>query len=110
MMVWVLAVLVVLLIGAVAVLVAGRGPAAGLELAPAYDDRPDAFLPEGRPLTGDDLRRLRLSTSLRGYRAAEVDELLHRLADELDRRPAKGGVTRPAEGDPGSERGSGRLS
>ncbi|HET7684465.1 MAG TPA: DivIVA domain-containing protein [Marmoricola sp.] len=84
-MVWFLAVLVVLTIGAVAVVAAGHGPGAGL--APAYDDRPDALLPADRPVTGDDLRRLRLSTTVRGYRPAEVDALLERLAAQLDNRP-----------------------
>jgi DivIVA domain-containing protein len=81
---WFFAVLVVLAIGAVAVVAAGGGGA----LAREYDDRPDSWLPDGRPLTGDDLRRLRFSTVVRGYRASEVDELLERLAAELDRRPA----------------------
>jgi DivIVA domain-containing protein len=86
-MVWFLAVLVVLTIGAVAVVAAGRGPAADAGLAPAYDDRPDALLPADRPVTGDDLRRLRLSTTVRGYRPAAVDALLERLAAQLDNRP-----------------------
>ncbi|WP_445258267.1 DivIVA domain-containing protein [Nocardioides aurantiacus] len=81
-MTWVLTVLLVLLVGAVAVLVAERG---GASLPPAYDDRPDVVLPDG-PLTGDDLRGLRLNTAVRGYRADEVDALLERLAAELDAR------------------------
>lgn len=75
-------VLLVLVLGAVAVVVAGRG---GGSLGPAYDDRPDVALPDG-PLRGDDLRALRLNTAVRGYRADEVDALLERLADELDAR------------------------
>lgn len=81
-MTWALTVVLVLLVGAVAVLVAERG---GGRLAPAYDDRPDVSLPDG-PLTGDDLRGLRLNTAVRGYRADEVDALLERLAAELDAR------------------------
>ena len=49
-------------------------------------DRAGLELPE-RPLTGDDLRTLRLDTAVRGYRADDVDALLDRLAAELDRRP-----------------------
>ncbi|WP_331142169.1 DivIVA domain-containing protein [Nocardioides sp.] len=79
-MTWVFAVLLVLLLGGVAVVAAGRGE----PLAPAYDDRPDALVPAGRPLGGEDLRRVRFSTAFRGYRAAEVDALLDRLARELD--------------------------
>ena len=79
---WFFAVLVVLLVGVVAV-VAARGEA---HLGPAYADRAGLELPE-RPLTGDDLRTLRLDTAVRGYRADDVDALLDRLAAELDRRP-----------------------
>jgi DivIVA domain-containing protein len=78
---------VVLAIGAVVVVAAGRGPAGEAQLSPAYDDRPDALLPADRPVPGDDLRRLRLSTTVRGYRPAEVDALLERLAAQLDNRP-----------------------
>jgi DivIVA domain-containing protein len=82
-MTWFFAVLVVLAIGAVAVVAAGRGGS----LAREYDDRPEVSLPDGRPLTGEDLRDIRFSTAVRGYRASEVDALLDRLALELDRRP-----------------------
>lgn len=81
-MTWFFAVLVVLLIGAVAVVASGRGGSLG----PAYDDRADVRLPEDRPLTGDDLREVRLNTALRGYRASEVDALIERLASQLDDR------------------------
>ncbi|TNM37789.1 DivIVA domain-containing protein [Nocardioides albidus] len=81
---WVFAVLIVLAMGGVALLAAGRGA----PMAPAYDDRPDALVPAGRPLRPDDLRRVRFSLAVRGYRMAEVDELLSRLARELeDDRP-----------------------
>lgn len=80
---WFFAVLVVLALGGIVVVAAGRGGS----LAREYDDRPDVSLPDGRPLTGDDLRELRFSTAVRGYRASEVDALLERLALELDRRP-----------------------
>ena len=83
-MTWLLALLVVLALGAVAVVVAGRGPGEDAGLGPSYDDRPDALLPATGPVTGDDLRRLRFSTALRGYRASEVDALLERLAGQLD--------------------------
>jgi DivIVA domain-containing protein len=79
---WFFAVLLVLAIGAVVVVASGRGGS----LAPEYDDRPDVSLPDGRPLTGDDLREIRFSTVVRGYRASEVDALLERVALELDRR------------------------
>lgn len=78
---WFFAVLVVLAVGAVAVVFAGGGGSA----APAYDDRPDTGLPDdGRPLTAGDLRAVRLGTAVRGYRADEVDDLLERLARQID--------------------------
>ena len=79
-MTWFFAVLVVLVIGATAVVAVGRGGSMG----EVYDDRPDVRLPADRPLTGADLRGLRLNTAVRGYRADEVDELLERLALQLD--------------------------
>ena len=53
-------------------------------MRPAYDDRPDARVPADRPLTADDLRRVRFSLAFRGYRMSEVDALLARLAREQD--------------------------
>ena len=90
MILWAIAVVLVLGIGAIAVVAAGHGS----PLAPAYDDRPDVLVPGGRDLTGDDLRALRFSTVVRGYRASEVDALLARLADEL---AARGGGAGPAD-------------
>jgi DivIVA domain-containing protein len=83
-MMWFFAILVVLAMGGIAVLAAGRGA----PMAEAYDDRPDALVPADRPLAGDDLRRVRFSIALRGYRMSEVDTLLDRLAVELEQRAA----------------------
>jgi len=79
-MTWFFAVLIVLLMGAVAVVASGWGGSLG----PAYDDRADVRLPAEGAVTGKDLRALRFNTALRGYRASEVDALLERLADQLD--------------------------
>ena len=79
-MTWFFAVLIVLLMGAVAVVASGRGD----PLGPSYDDRPDVGLPADRPVTADDLRALRFNTAVRGYRASEVDALIERLAEQLD--------------------------
>lgn len=81
---WFFAVLLVLAMGGIAVVAAGRGT----PMAPAYDDRPDATVPADRPLVADDLRRVRFSLALRGYRMSEVDALLDRLARELETREA----------------------
>ncbi|MDP9820531.1 DivIVA domain-containing protein [Nocardioides massiliensis] len=77
---WLLAIGVVVLIGAVAVVATGRGEA----MRDVTRERRAARVPASGPLTGGDLRRVRFSTALRGYRADEVDELLARLAAQLD--------------------------
>lgn len=86
-MTWFLAFVVVAVLGAVVVVAVGRGG----EMAEVYDDRPDVRVPADRPLTGDDLGRVRFTTAFRGYRMAEVDALLARLAAELDEVAASGG-------------------
>jgi DivIVA domain-containing protein len=77
---WLFAVLIVLAMGGIALLAAGRGE----PMAPAYDDRPDARVPLDRTITPDDLRRVRFSLAFRGYRMAEVDALLARIALEQE--------------------------
>jgi len=84
-MTWVFAILVVLVLGAVAVVASGRGT----PMADAWDDRPDAEVPAAGPLGADDLRGVRFSLAFRGYRMSEVDALLDRLARE---REAGGGT------------------
>lgn len=79
---WFFAILLVLLMGGVAVVAAGRGQ----PMSEAYDDRPDPVLPVG-DIRGDDLRRARFSLAVRGYRMSEVDALLDRLARQLDESP-----------------------
>jgi len=79
-MMWFFAILVVLLLGAVAVVAAGRGA----PLAPVYDDRPDALVPSDGDISASDLRRVRFSLAFRGYRMSEVDALLDRLASERE--------------------------
>jgi DivIVA domain-containing protein len=63
----------------VASLVFGRGE----ELAALPMDATPTGLPEG-PLVGDDVRAIRFSQVLRGYRMSEVDWALQRAAAELD--------------------------
>jgi DivIVA domain-containing protein len=94
-MMWLFAVLIVLVLGGVAVLAAGRGT----PMAEVYDDRPDATVPADGPLSATDLRSVRFSLALRGYRMSEVDALLDRLARE---REATAAETAPdAAADPG---------
>lgn len=80
-MMWFFAILLVLVLGGIAVVAAGKGG----PMVPAYDDRPDAVVPAEGDLTGADLRRVRFSLAFRGYRMSEVDALLDRLASERER-------------------------
>jgi DivIVA domain-containing protein len=99
-MTWFFAVLIVIVLGAVAVVATGRGASMG----PAYDDRADVALPADRLVTGDDLRALRFNTAVRGYRASEVDALIDRLATQLD-DPQDGQPTEraPSPSDPAGD-------
>ncbi|MBC2932995.1 DivIVA domain-containing protein [Nocardioides sp. zg-1228] len=96
---WFFAVLIVLAMGGVAVIASGRGGS----MPPAYDDRPDLDLPEGRPIGADDLRRVRFPLALRGYRMSEVDALLARLATEMEERRRREPGPGPSSGEPLSD-------
>ena len=82
---WLFAILIVLALGGIALVAAGRGA----PLSEVYDDRPDATVPADGPLQAQDLRRVRFSLAFRGYRMSEVDALLDRLAGELEKAPEK---------------------
>ena len=99
-MTWFFAILVVLALGGIAAFAAGRGA----PLAEVYDDRPDAAVPASGPIGPGDLRRVRFSLALRGYRMSEVDALLDRLATQLEARENDG---RPEGEQPGSGPGRG---
>lgn len=58
----------------------------GETIAPAVRDEPPWELPAERQLRAEDIDELRLPVALRGYRFAETDLLLDRLADELRQR------------------------
>ncbi len=107
-MMWFFAVLIVLALGAVAVVAAGWGT----PMTEEYDDRPDAAVPADRPLEPDDLRRVRFSLAFRGYRASEVDALLDRVASEMGpvagAEPADVGTPEPGHAAPGDD-GTGRA-
>jgi DivIVA domain-containing protein len=78
---WLFAILIVLALGGVAVVASGRGT----PMSPAYDDAPDSLVPAEGPISAEDLRRIRFPVAFRGYRMAEVDALLDRLAEERER-------------------------
>jgi DivIVA domain-containing protein len=52
-------------------------------MAPAPPDAVPSGLPAGGPVEAREVAEVRLNMALRGYRMAEVDALLARLADEL---------------------------
>ena len=85
-MMWFFAILIVLTLGGIALLAAGRGT----PMAEVYDNRPDLLLPETGPIRGADLRRVRFSLAFRGYRMSEVDSLLDRLASQLESSEGRG--------------------
>ncbi len=93
-MMWFFAILVVLVMGGVAALAAGRGA----PMSQAYDDRPDALVPKDGPLRAQDVRTVRFSLAFRGYRMSEVDALLDRVAAQLEAADAPP-ADREARGD-----------
>jgi DivIVA domain-containing protein len=81
------ALIYLLVVVAVAAAVFGLSAAVfgrGEELAPLAPGATPTRLPIGE-VAGDDVRTLRFPQAVRGYRMAEVDWVLARLADELDR-------------------------
>jgi hypothetical protein len=60
----------------------------GEQIAPPLRDEP-IWEPPARTLSSADITTARLPVALRGYRFAETDRLLDRLAEELDRRDAE---------------------
>jgi DivIVA domain-containing protein len=86
-MAWLFGILVVLVLGGIAAVAAGRGgqmPEDDRDLAPSR-------VPEDGPLTTQHLRAVRFPLALRGYRMSDVDALLSRLATQLeaDARPTE---------------------
>jgi hypothetical protein len=59
---------------------------AGEQIAPPIRDEPIWDLPSGTQLASDEIQTVRLPVALRGYRFAETDLLLDRLAEELRSR------------------------
>ncbi|MFD3757171.1 DivIVA domain-containing protein [Streptomyces sp. NPDC058622] len=77
----------VVVVAAVTLAVAGGGSEA--VLPEAEPDRVADRLPETRPVVRADIDALRLPVAPRGYRMAEVDDVLERLAAELAERDAR---------------------
>ncbi|MQS06435.1 DivIVA domain-containing protein [Streptomyces alkaliphilus] len=89
---WLMAAMVVV-VGGVTLAVLGSGDGSGGPvsggLPDAEPDRPHDPLPTDRPVAPADVVAVRLPVAPRGYRMAEVDEVLDRLAAELAERDAR---------------------
>lgn len=79
-------ILALLVVGGVLFLAASFAFGRGEEMAPVLPEGTPVELPEDRLARGDDLRALKLSVALRGYRMDEVDWLLDRLSEQVDSR------------------------
>ncbi|GAA2466126.1 DivIVA domain-containing protein [Streptomyces macrosporus] len=92
-MFWFLLIALVVVVTAVALAVVGGGDGPGHTatggLADAPPDLAEAWLPPDRPVNRADLEALRLPMAVRGYRMADVDDVLDRLGAELAERDAR---------------------
>jgi DivIVA domain-containing protein len=79
-------ILALLVVGGVLFLAASYAFGRGEEMAPTLPDGTPLELPDDRLARGDDLRALKLSVAVRGYRMDEVDWLLDRLSEQVDTR------------------------
>ncbi|MFD9489800.1 DivIVA domain-containing protein [Streptomyces sp. NPDC059991] len=86
-MFWFLLIAMVVVVAAVTLAVVGGGDDAVLpETGPERLTDP---LPAGRPVERADIDALRLPVAARGYRMADVDDVLSRLAAELAERDGR---------------------
>ena len=101
----------ILVVGALLFLGASLLLGRGETQPPADLDRSPVELPVGRPVTGDDVRALRMTVTVRGYRMTEVDWLLDQFARTLDERDAEiAALTARLHPAPIDDRKSGRTS
>ena len=108
------AVTLLFLLAAILVIAVGTMLAVGRlgELPEVEPDRAPLALPDGRPMVREDVDGVRFAVGMRGYRMDEVDDVLDRLAAEVDQRDAKiaelesrlagRGIPRPDATDPGA--------
>jgi DivIVA domain-containing protein len=82
-------VVTVLVVGALVFLGGSLLLGRGETQPPADADRSPLQLPEDRPVTAEDLRAVRMSVTVRGYRMTEVDWLVEQLAQTLEERDAQ---------------------
>ncbi|MGP3953360.1 DivIVA domain-containing protein [Streptomyces sp. 7N604] len=86
-MFWFLLIALVAVVAAVTLIVVGGDD--GVALPDAQPDRLDDPLPADRPVARADVEALRLPMTVRGYRMADVDDVLGRLGAELAERDAR---------------------
>lgn len=80
---FVISIVAVVILGLAAVAATGRFG----EFPGTVTDTPQPHVPAGT-LSGDDLRALRFAVVARGYSMQQVDELLDRMAAQLDAAPS----------------------
>ncbi|MFF3980963.1 cell division protein DivIVA [Streptomyces sp. NPDC001828] len=103
-MFWFLLIAMVVVVTAVTLAVVGGG---GDEAAVLSDAEPEHLvdpLPEHRPVARADVEALRIPVVLRGYRMADVDDVLSRLGAELAERDARIAELQSAAGPAARER------
>jgi len=99
-MFWFQLVVIVALLAAVGWLAVGGGG----HMSEPVTDRPDLALPRDGLLDRHDVDRVRFSVGARGYRMDEVDDVLDRLAHEIELREQRiARLEGRAEPDEGSE-------
>ena len=84
-MVWALCGLVIVIIGLAVMAASGKFG----QVPAVVDDRPVPDLPEG-DLSADDLRSAHFAVVPRGYSMRQVDQLLDRMAAQLEAAPKEG--------------------
>jgi DivIVA domain-containing protein len=77
---WILAALAIAVVGLAAAASTGRFG----EMPDVVDDRVRPTIPATGPLTGKELRDVQFAVVPRGYAMEQVDELLQRLAAQID--------------------------
>lgn len=109
-MFWFQLVVAVALLAAVGWLAVGGGG----HMSEPVQDRPDLALPSGSLLERTDVDQVRFSVGVRGYRMDEVDDVLDRLAAEIDLRERRiaelEGRPYPADGDDQAESAAGSAA
>ena len=77
------------MVGAVTLAVVGGGEGTTGPLPEVTPEHLDDPLPPDRPVARADVENLRFPLAVRGYRMADVDDALGRLAAEIDERDAR---------------------